>query len=225
MSKTKDAKTVIIKDARLAFVALDKPRVNKLDLSAPPKFEATLLIKKTANLDGIKRAMKAAIFEKWGENAPKIKDLPIKDGDERDEVQGYKGHWYLKVTANQDRRPVVIDQMGEPADPKEAYSGCYADVAVNAFAWEYQKVKKGVSFGIQAVRLSAKEGKPFGAGPVDAAKLFSDSDEDSEFEDSEELEANDFEDEIEEKEEDEEVPVVVTKAKKKTAVTTRGFLD
>lgn len=229
MSK-RDPKIVIIKDARLAFVSLDKPKTNKLSPDQPPKYEATLLIPKKYNMDGVKRALKVAIAEKFGENA-KIKDIPIKDGDEAFDEKtgkvrdGYKGHYYIRATANQDRRPQVIDQMGEVADPTEAYSGCYADVAINAFAWEWQGKKKGVSFGLQAIRLSSKEGKRFGGGPIDAARLFAEEDGDDSYEsdsdDSDELDLSSDDDGSDFEMEDETPPA----RKGKPQATNRNFLD
>jgi hypothetical protein len=198
--KPRDPKHIVIKDARLAFVYLTKARANTLDAEKPPKFSVTLLIKKNYPLDAIKKAMKAAIAEKWGAKVPAKILLPIKDGDtdaldqEGKIKKGFKGHYYFEATAQEDRRPGVLNQDGEPVDSKEAYAGCYADVAVNAFSWEFGNVKKGVSFGVNAVRLSDKVGEPFGAGGVTNPAAYFDDLEDGDEDEAESEDDSDMPD-------------------------------
>lgn len=147
-----------------------------------PKFSCVIMIPKsdTATYEKLRKAQQVALEEgkntKFGGKIPKNWGDTIKDGDEDadlDQNPEYAGHWYLSVGAQASRPPVIVDRRRQQiTDPTEVYSGCYARVSLNAFAYSVQ-VNKGVSFGLNAVQKVA-DGEQFGGGKVDIESTFDD---------------------------------------------------
>ena len=95
---------------------------------------------------------------------PKTIKLPVKDGDVPregdDEPQDvYVGMWAIACTS--DRKPGIVGpDLNYLENEAEFYSGCWAYVSLNSFAWTSHK-KNGVSFGLrncQKVRDDEKLG-------------------------------------------------------------------
>lgn len=87
----------------------------------------------------INDAIDAAIEEgiaKFGGKKPNkaaIK-LPLRDGDTEREDEAYAGHWF--INANSKTAPQIVDRAVKPIlDRSEVYSGCYARVSLNFYAF------------------------------------------------------------------------------------------
>lgn len=113
-------------------------------------YSVTLLFKKDDPFMAKLRAeIDAAIKEKWKDKVPKELKLPVKDGDdvaeEKDRPE-YAGHFAVKFTCNESRRPGVIDALkNEIVDRGEVYAGCYGRVSYSPFAFVHEKTQsKGV---------------------------------------------------------------------------------
>ena len=148
------------------------------------KFMTNILIPKSEkkNIEAIKKAIeaakKAAIVAKWGGKEPKKLDLPLRDGDDKeDEV--YKDHFYLNAKSNS--RPGVVDKKCVPiVDEEEVYSGVWAVISVTFYGYDVSG-NRGVACGLNNI-MKYKDDEHLG-GRVSAESDFGDmgfDDEDDE---------------------------------------------
>lgn len=120
----------------------------------PLRYGTTVLIPKddTATVSAIIRAIDAALEQGIAKFGGKIPDrenlkLPLRDGDiERADDDAYKGHYFL--SANSRTAPQIVDRAIKPiTDHDEVYSGCYARVSLNFYAFNVDG-NKGVAVGL-----------------------------------------------------------------------------
>lgn len=139
------------------------------------KYSVSVLIPKTDNetINAINAAVDAAIEEgisKFGGKKPNkasIK-LPLRDGDVERDDDAYKGHYF--VNANSITPPQIVDKAVRPIlDRNEVYSGCYARVSLNFYAFN-SNGNKGVACGLGNIQ-KIKDGEPL-AGRNNAADDF-----------------------------------------------------
>ena len=97
---------------------------------------------------------------KWGAKIPKPLKSPLRDGGEKEDLEGY-GPGVIFVNASSKRRPGIVDgNLQRIIDPEDFYAGCYAVAKVNAFAWS-KMGKSGVSYGLISLQKVA-DGEPLG---------------------------------------------------------------
>ena len=117
------------------------------------KYSVSVLIPKsdTETVKAINEAIDAAIEEgvaKFGGKKPNkaaIK-LPLRDGDTEREDEAYAGHWF--INANSKTAPQIVDKAVKPIlDRDEVYSGCYARVSLNFYAFN-SNGNKGIACGL-----------------------------------------------------------------------------
>lgn len=139
------------------------------------KYSVSVLIPKEdkKTIEAINKAIDAAITEgiaKFGGKKPNkatIK-LPLRDGDVEREDDAYKGHFFLN--ANSTTAPQIVDKSVNPIlDRNEVYSGCYARVSLNFYAFN-SNGNKGVACGLGNIQ-KIKDGEPLG-GKSNAADDF-----------------------------------------------------
>jgi hypothetical protein len=175
----KSKSTLITSEFRLSYPHLFEPQA--MEGSTKKKFSIVMLFPKDKEMMGqdpatkkprsIKRAIKNAKLQAFGaeENWPDELVSPIADGDDPKykDKDGYKGHWVIKASSNEDQRPVVVDRkMNAIVDASEIYPGCYARACIFAYVWEFAG-KQGVSFILDHVQ-KLRDGKSFGGKkPVD----------------------------------------------------------
>lgn len=148
------------------------------------KFSVTMLFPKNADLkETLRRAAFNATVEKWGPDKtkwPKNLRSPFRDGDDKDNLKGYRGCIY--VTATSKHQPGVIDrQKNEILAEADFYAGCYARATVIAFAYDV-KGNKGIGFSLQNVQ-KLRDGEKF-SGRKDAVDDFDDVEDTSDDEHS-----------------------------------------
>lgn len=139
------------------------------------KYGVSVLIPKTdtATLDAIHAAVDAAIEEgiaKFGGKKPNKAAIktPLRDGNVERDDEAYKGHYFLN--ANSMTAPQIVDQAVKPIlDRSEVYSGCYARVSLNFYAFN-SNGNKGVACGLGNIQ-KIKDGEPLG-GRANAADDF-----------------------------------------------------
>ena len=92
----------------------------------------------------------------------RISRSPIRDGDEeRKDVEGYAGHWFLKADSKANRPPDVCNRKGvRLTNTEEFYAGCYAIASVIACAYD-QMGQRGVKFNLQSI-IKMADGKQLG---------------------------------------------------------------
>lgn len=163
MSTTK----VVVKKARLSYVHLFEPY--SIDGEQDPKYSVMLLIPKSdkAGLEALRAAEAAAAEQgkstKFGGKVPANLASIIRDGDDfAEDYPERADHWFMSVTAPPTRKPGVVDANVNPImEQSEVYSGCYANVSLNAFPYTFGS-KKGISFGLNHVQKVA-DGEPLGS--------------------------------------------------------------
>lgn len=168
---------VTTNETRISYEHLLKAYANQP--GAEEKFSATLLIPKSdiATKQRIDAAIQAAVQEgmasRWGGVRPPQLPTPVWDGDgvrQNGETFGpeCKGHWVM--TASSKQRPEIVDLNLSPIiDATEIYSGMYAKVNINFFAY-FSNGKKGIGCGLGPVQKT-RDGEPLG-GRVSAAEAF-----------------------------------------------------
>lgn len=154
---------------RLSFPYLFKPRQPSAGQDGDPKYSVMLLIPKSDKdtLARLRAAEQTALIN--GAATLGLKDASsavlgqrglspsiIKDADADGTAEDYperEGHFYMTVNAQVTFTPQVVDRNVQPIlDQSEVYSGVYAKVSLNAFAYKRPE-KKGISFGLGNVQI------------------------------------------------------------------------
>jgi hypothetical protein len=162
----KSATRVVTGKVRLSYVHIFEPYTNDPEKEA--RYSVTILIPKSDKatmkkiLDAEAAAKEEGKASKFGGKIPSNLSSIIHDGDEEadlDRNPEYAGHMYMAMSSKQ--RPGVVDVDLNPIlDSTQVYSGCYARVSINAFAYNTAG-KKGVSFGLNNVQF-LEDGEPLG---------------------------------------------------------------
>lgn len=166
---------------RLSYAHLFEPTT--APGSTTPKYSVSVLIDKSDKdtLAKIEAAINQAKEEgksKWGGKIPAKLKTPLRDGDEeRPDDEAYAGKIFFNCSSN--RRPGVVDRALNPIlDPDEVYSGCYARVAVNFYAFDTNG-NRGIAVGLNHVQ-KLSDGERLGGGiSAEAAFASSFDDDDS----------------------------------------------
>ena len=115
----------------------------------------------------IDAAKKQAIVSKWGGKEPKKLDMPLRDGDEKDD-ENYEGHLFVNAKSN--TRPGIVDRKKVPiVDEEEIYSGVWAIVSITFFGYD-KNGNRGVACGLNNI-MKFKDDEHFG-GRVSAESDF-----------------------------------------------------
>lgn len=149
------------------------------------KYSVSIIIPKsdTKTIAAINAAVDAAIEEGKGKFGGKVPNrsalkLPLRDGDiDRPEDEAYANSYF--VNANSNIAPQIVDSNIQPIlDRSEVYSGVYARVSLNFYAFN-SNGNKGVACGLGNIQ-KIRDGEPLG-GRSSAEDDFSDSYLDDDF--------------------------------------------
>ena len=169
---------VITGVVRLSYVYVWEPHsVN----GGPEKYSVSVIIPKDdkVTLKKINDAVDAAIEEglsKFGGKKPnkKVIKLPLRDGDIERDDPAYQNSYFLNASTK--TAPQIVDKNVEPIlDKDEVYSGVYARVSLNFYAFN-SSGNKGVAVGLGNIQ-KIRDGEPlcgrstaaddFGSAPTD----------------------------------------------------------
>lgn len=164
------ATAVLTGEVRLSYVNLTAPRMSKQ--GGEPKYSVTLLLPKSdfatkADLDAsFRAAYDEGVSKKWGGARPVAKPV-IYDGDGiRPNGLPFgeecKGHWVFTASSKNKPQVVGIDNINCDLAPKDIYSGMYARVTLNFFAYDTAG-SKGVGCGLGNV-MKTRDGEPLSGG-------------------------------------------------------------
>ena len=180
MANVSKTKVITGKNTRLSyFHGWEPTSIN----GGPERYSVSVLIPKDdkETVKAINDAVDAAIEEgiaKFGGKKPNkaaIK-LPLRDGDTECEDEAYAGHWF--INANSKTAPQIVDKAVKPIlDRDEVYSGCYARVSLNFYAFN-SNGNKGITCGLGNIQ-KIRDGESLG-GRSSAADDFS-TEEDDDF--------------------------------------------
>ena len=147
-----------------------------------PKYSVSLIIPKsdTKTLTDINAAIDAAIEQgvgKFGGKKPNkaALKLPLRDGDIERDDEAYKNSYF--VNANSTTAPQIVDRAVNPIiDRSEVYSGCYARVSVNFYAFN-SNGNRGIACGLGNIQ-KVRDGEPLGGKSSAADDFATDLDDD-----------------------------------------------
>ena len=171
---------VLTGEVRLSYEHLSAPYANPNQPGAEPKYSTTMLIPKAdvatkAEIDeAIRYVYEQAVATDWKGARPQLRSALIYDGDGlRNDGSKFgpecAGHWV--ITASTKRKPQVVDISNINCElaPQDIYSGMYARVTLNFFAFN-SNGNKGVGCGLGNV-MKTRDGEPL-AGGASAASDF-----------------------------------------------------
>ncbi len=175
---------IITPEFRVSYPHLFEPQAPK---GGKLKYSITMLYPKDKDIIGVapgvgpdgkpvprslKSIMKQAKVLEFGPDKntwPKL-DSPISDGDDEKYIgkEGYKGHWVIKASTNENQRPSVVNRDMSPiTDASIIYPGCYARAYIFAYVWPVYMNRQGVGFILDHVQKT-RDGKSFsGKKPVE----------------------------------------------------------
>lgn len=160
-SKTKVVTGVV----RLSYANVWEPKA--VSEGQPPKYSVSIIIPKsdTETIAKINAAVDAAIEEgigKFGGKKPNKASLklPLRDGDtEREDDEAYANSYF--INANSNTAPQIVDTKVQPIlERGEVYSGVYARVSVNFYAFN-SSGNKGIACGLGNIQ-KVRDGEPLG---------------------------------------------------------------
>lgn len=140
------------------------------------KYSVSLIIPKsdTKTLSAINEAVNTAIEEGRGKFGGKIPNkaalkLPLRDGDiDRPDDEAYANSYF--INANSITAPQIVDRNVNPIlERSEVYSGVYARVSINFYAFN-SNGNKGIACGLGNIQ-KIRDGEPLG-GRTNAADDF-----------------------------------------------------
>ena len=140
-----------------------------------PKYSVSLIIPKsdTKTIAAINQAIDNAIRDgaaKFGGKIPPkgALKLPLRDGDTEREDEAYRDAYF--INANSTTAPQIVDRSVQPIlDRSEVYSGCYARVSINFYAFN-SNGNRGIACGLGNIQ-KVRDGEPLG-GKMSAADDF-----------------------------------------------------
>ena len=163
MANVSKTKVITGKNTRLSyFHGWEPTSIN----GGPERYSVSVLIPKDdkETVKAVNNAIDAAIEEgiaKFGGKKPNkaaIK-LPLRDGDTEREDEAYAGHWF--INANSKTAPQIVDKAVKPIlDRDEVYSGCYARVSLNFYAFN-SNGNKGIACGLGNIQ-KIRDGESLG---------------------------------------------------------------
>jgi hypothetical protein len=176
----KNPTKVITGVIRLSYANVWEPK--SINGSAE-KYSVSLIIPKsdTKTIAAINAAVDAAIEEgkgKFGGKAPNkaALKLPLRDGDvDRPDDDAYADCYF--VNANSNTAPQIVDRQVNPIlDRSEVYSGVYARVSVNFYAFN-SNGNKGIACGLGNIQ-KIRDGEPLGGRTNAVDDFATDTDDD-----------------------------------------------
>lgn len=147
-----------------------------------PKYSVSLIIPKsdTKTIAAINQAIDNAIRDgvaKFGGKIPPkgALKLPLRDGDTEREDEAYRDAYF--VNANSTTAPQIVDRSVQPIlDRSEVYSGCYARVSINFYAFN-SNGNRGIACGLGNIQ-KVRDGEPLGGKTSAADDFTTDLDDD-----------------------------------------------
>ena len=170
---------------RLSYATVWEPRRPANNPEAKPKYSCSLIIPKSdkQTINAINRAVDEAIQEGIGKFGGRIPNkatlkLPLRDGDvEREGDPAYANSYFVNASANEEHPPKIVDKRVQPIlDHAEIYSGVYAKVAINFYAFSVNG-NKGVACGLGNIQ-KIRDGEPLGSVSDPSAEFSVEDDDD-----------------------------------------------
>ena len=179
MANQNNSTKVVTGKVRLSYANVWEPVAVE---GGKPKYSVSLIIPKsdTRTIDMINAAVENAIKQgaaKFGGKVPNkaALKLPLRDGDTERDDEAYKGAYFVNATST--TAPQIVDTAVQPIlDRGEVYSGCYARVSVNFYAFN-SNGNRGIACGLGNIQKLA-DGEALGGRTTAEEDFASDTDDD-----------------------------------------------
>jgi hypothetical protein len=178
MAKMLNNNRVVTNEVRLSYANVWEPKsINGSD----PKYSVSIIIPKDdkETIDLISQAIDNAIVDgvsKFGGKKPNkaALKLPLRDGDTERDDEAYENAYF--VNANSKNAPQIVGADRLPiTDETEVYSGCYARVSLNFYAFN-SNGNKGIACGLGNIQ-KVRDGESLGGGHISASEDFGEPDD------------------------------------------------
>lgn len=171
---------IVTGEVRLSYANIWEPKSIQ---GSDPKYSCSLLIPKSdiKTVNAIQDAVKRTLAEsagKFGGKVPPLGSLklPLRDGDAEKDTEAhpeYAGMCFLN--ANNKTAPQIVERnatggIQQILDPNEVYSGCYAQVSIEFFAFN-SNGNKGVGVALGNI-LKTRDGDALGGVEISAEADF-----------------------------------------------------
>lgn len=168
-----------LNNVRIAFCQdLFSPGTFGGDPSAKPTYSSTFLIPKDdKQVEVIEKAVLSAAKDKWDKKAEKIFEglkaqdrVCLRDGDMKDQYDGFEGCFYIK--ANSPTKPGIFDKNRETVTEEsgEIFAGCYVNASIDIYAQD-NKWGRRINASLRGVQF-VKKGDAFAGGAPASADEF-----------------------------------------------------
>lgn len=179
MAKLLNGNRVVTNEVRLSYANVWEPKsVNGNE----PRYSVSIIIPKsdTETIELINQAIDNAITDgvpKFGGKKPNKKTikLPLRDGDTEREDEAYADSYFVNCNSKTAPQIVGLDRL-PITDETEVYSGCFARVSINFYAFNTNG-NKGIAVGLGNIQKT-KDGEPLGGSRISAASDFGETDDD-----------------------------------------------
>lgn len=170
-SKLLSPTSAVLANVRLNYANIFEPKsVN----NSEPKYSVSLIIDKedSDTLAVARGAIKNAVETgtgKWGGKVPRNLKTPLRDGDEERDDEAYANAMFINATSKV--QPIVVGKEKDPVTgratvlgPEDVYSGSYANVVVNFFAFDVNG-NRGIAAGLGNIQKE-RDGEPLGGSRI-----------------------------------------------------------
>lgn len=179
MAKLLNGNRVVTNEIRLSYANVWEPKsVNGNE----PRYSVSIIIPKSdkETIELINQAIDNAITDgvsKFGGKKPNKKTikLPLRDGDTEREDEAYADSYFVNCNSKTAPQIVGLDRL-PITDETEVYSGCFARVSINFYAFNTNG-NKGIAVGLGNIQKT-KDGEPLGGARISAASDFGEPDDD-----------------------------------------------
>jgi|TARA_R110000850_G_scaffold47253_3_gene118348 hypothetical protein len=133
------------------------------------KFGATFILEDDhPQVEELKALINKTVKNKWDKKIPSSLKLPIRDGVEKEDMDGF-GSGTLFFAASNTKRPTLVDRhrnnlIEEDGKP---YAGCFVNAIVKPWAQD-NKYGKRINFSLEGIQF-VRDGDAFGGGGSTAA--------------------------------------------------------
>jgi len=146
---------LLIPNAQFIFGTLAEPR--RYSPSSPLTYFAKFLIRETATIKKLEDAIQTIAAEKFKTVPKTLEDFTF-DVDDAKYPEQSGG---LIFNAKNEMKPKIFSRQREEIIPQEIYRGCYVNVSISIWAYDWQG-KKGVGANLQGLQFNG-DGQPLGA--------------------------------------------------------------
>lgn len=162
-------------NVRLSFPSLFEPK--SFEEGKEPTYSASFIIPSDdPQVEKVMNGIKALVKETWkGKvNLKMLKGYCLRDGEEKEHIDGY-GPGVHFVTASSRKRPTVVDRDRSFLDKQSErpYAGCYVNASIRLWAQDHKTYGKRINATLRGVQF-VKDGEAFGEAPLDPDEEFED---------------------------------------------------